>query len=82
MRPLGRWIILAPFWLIVLECWLQIFNQLSASCKWENMKKGKTWIKKGGGGLTYTDFDSEYIEAIYTPKRNVDISTAMELWLF
>ena len=58
------------------------FGQRLDCCKWENMKKGKTWIKKGGGGLTYTDFDSEYIEAIYTPKRNVDISTAMELWLF
>ena len=34
MRPLGRWIILTPFWLIVLECWMQIFNQITASCKW------------------------------------------------
>ena len=51
-------------------------------CKWENMKKGKSWIRKGSGGLTHTEFDSECIEAIYTPKRNVDISTAMELWLF
>ena len=51
------------------------------SCK-HKMKKGKRWIKKGSGGLTYVEFDSEYIEAIYTPKRNVDISTAMELWLF
>ena len=51
------------------------------SCK-QKMKKGKRWIRKGSGGLTYVEFDSEYIEAIYTPKRNVDISTAMELWLF
>ena len=50
------------------------------SCK-HKMKKGKRWIRQGGGGMTYTEFDSEYIEAIYTPKRNVDISTAMELWL-
>ena len=45
------------------------------------MRKGETWIRKGDRGLTHTDFDSEYIEAIYTPKRNVDISTAMEMWL-
>ena len=51
------------------------------SCK-HKMKKGKRWIRQGGGGMTYTEFDSEYIESIYTPKRNVDISTAMELWLF
>ena len=47
----------------------------------QRMRKGETWIRKGDRGLTHTDFDSEYIEAIYTPKRNVDISTAMEMWL-
>ena len=83
---LRNWYLRAPHKLSEVSCntcgteWH--FGQRLDCCKWENMKKGKTWIKKGGGGLTYTEFDSEYIEAIYTPKRNVDISTAMELWLF
>jgi len=46
------------------------------------MRKGETWIRQGeSGGMVYTQFDANYIEAIYTPKRNVDISTAMEMWL-
>ena len=40
MRPLGKWIIITPFLLIVLECWGQIFNSITASCKfsfWSNV---------------------------------------------
>ena len=40
MRPLGKWIIITPFLLIVLECWGQIFNSITASCKfslWSNI---------------------------------------------
>ena len=44
----------------------------------QRMRKGQRWIRHGA----YTNFDADYIEAIYTPKRNVDLSTAMELWLF
>ena len=40
-------------------------------------KKGTWWSQ--GGGIVF--LNSEYIKAIYTPKRNVDISTAMEMWL-
>ena len=48
----------------------------------QRMRKGETWIRQGeSGGMVYTQFDANYIEAIYTPKRNVDISTAMEMWL-
>ena len=64
MRPLGRWIILAPFWLIVLECWLQIFNQLSASCKWS------MWNIVGLGGrgdfcfVAYMTFKNSSVPAV------------------
>ena len=40
MRPLGKWIIITPSLLIVLECWGQIFNSITASCKfsfWSNV---------------------------------------------
>ena len=48
----------------------------------QRMRKGQRWIRQGeSGGMVYTEFDADYIEAIYTPKRNVDISTAMKLWL-
>ena len=48
----------------------------------QRMKKGERWIRQGeSGGMVHTEFDTEYIEDIYTPKRNVDISTAMEMWL-
>ena len=58
------------------------FGQRLDCCKWENMKKGQRWIRQGeSGGMVHTEFDTEYIEDIYTPKRNVDISTAMEMWL-
>ena len=44
---------------------------------------GKRWIRCGGDtGFVYTELDSDYVFSIYTPKRDVDISTAMELWLF
>ena len=54
------------------------FGQRLDCCKWENMKKGNSWNMSSRPDT----FNPEYIEAIYTPKRNVDISTAMELWLF
>ena len=69
MRPLGRWIILAPFWLIVLECWLQIFNQLSASCKWS------MWNIVGLGGR------GDFCFVAYMTFKNSSVP-AMELnWL-
>ena len=44
---------------------------------------GKRWSRCGGDtGFVYTELESDYIEAIYTPKRDVDLTTAMELWLF
>ena len=44
---------------------------------------GKRWSRCGGNtGFVYTELESDYIEAIYTPKRDVDLTTAMELWLF
>ena len=39
-------------------------------------KKGTWWSQ--GGGIIF--LESKTIKAIYTPKRNVDILTAKELW--
>ena len=41
------------------------------------IKKGTWWSQ--GGGIAF--LESKIIKAIYTPKRNVDISTARKLWL-
>ena len=79
---LGNWYLRAPHKLSEVSCntcgaeWH--FGQRLDCCKWENMKKGNSWNRSSRPD----SFDPEYIEAIYTPKRNVDISTAMELWLF
>ena len=48
----------------------------------ELSEDGKRWIRCGGDtGFVYTKIPSSDILAIYTPKRDVDISIAMELWL-
>ena len=48
---------------------------------------GKRWSRCGGdAGLVIPTrlylTSNRHIEAIYTPKRDVDLTTAMELWLF
>ena len=79
---LRNWYLRAPHKLSEVSCntcgaeWH--FGQRLDCCKWENMKKGNSWNMSSRPDT----FNPEYIEAIYTPKRNVDISTAMELWLF
>ena len=62
-----------PLWLPTID--LQACHKLS--------EDGKKWIRVGGKyGMSYCEFHPDYIDNIYAPKRDVDVSTTMELWLF
>ena len=57
-----------------------------SECSPPNYEGGKKWIRQGSGengeeGMSTWIFGFGNIDEVYTPKANIDLDAAMELWL-
>ena len=57
-----------------------------SECSPPKYEGGKKWIRQGSGengeeGMSHWVFGFGNIDEVYTPKANIDLDAAMELWL-